>query len=54
MIEGYVGFRHNVMPFSDREGRVSGGDSSNEVVFPCLDGVLGSFLAMVAWGHALK
>ena len=36
MIEGYVSLWDKVILFSDWEGRITGGESSDEVVFPRL------------------
>ena len=33
MIKGYFEFWNNVISFSERDGRVTGGEASNEAVF---------------------
>ena len=54
MIGGYVALRNNLIPFSEWEGRVAGGEASNEVVFPRFDDAFGGVADMVLWGHAFK
>ena len=54
MIGGYVALRNNLIPFSEWEGRVAGGEASNEVVFPRFDDAFGGVADMVLWGHGLN
>ena len=54
MIDVYVVLWHKVIPFIEWEVIVAGGETRDEVVFPCLDGSFGGITVIFVHCYTLK
>jgi hypothetical protein len=53
-VQGEVTLWEEIVPSGEREGRVSRGQTSDEMVLPCLDGSLGGVTTMLVGRVTLK
>ena len=54
VVESKVALWDKSVPFSEWKGRVDRGETSNEVVFPSLDGSFGGVATVAVGGNALE
>ena len=54
MVEGEIGLENETVPFSERKRGINGGEASNKMILPCLDGSFGGITAVTVGGNALK